>query len=183
LLFNDNNVAEVKPQRSRNTVMQILQHSVNMNHALVAGKVNGDGHSTASNQLNHVLGLAQRVCVHDYLIVVISDLSGWNELSVKRIKSLSRHNDLITTLIYDPLEKELPDSQQLVVSDGELQIEVDVRKRDLKHQFTERFVSSVEFLQRELKKYDVPVIPTNTVVPVQDQFRKSMGESAKAMQP
>ncbi|MGI9285256.1 MAG: DUF58 domain-containing protein [Pseudomonadales bacterium] len=181
LVFNDSSVAEIKPQRSRNTVMQILQHSVHMNHALVAGKVNDNGHSTASNQLNRVLGLAQRVCVHDHLIVVISDLSGWNELSVKRIKSLSRHNDLITTLIYDPLEKELPDSQQLVVSDGELQIEVDVRKRDLKNQFTEHFVSSVEFLQRELKKYDVPVIPTNTVVPVQDQFRKSMGESGKAM--
>lgn len=183
LIFNDSAVAEVKPQRSRNAVIKLLQQAVTMNHALAAGKPGPGKASAPHNQLNHVLGLAQRVCAHDYLLVVISDLSGWDELSVKRIRRMSRHNDLIATLIYDPLEKALPDSRQLVVSDGELQIEVNVRKRNLQHQFTERFVSGVEFLQRQLKKYDVPVIPIDTVSPAQEQLRQAIGEPAKAMPP
>ena len=74
------------------------------------------------------------------------------------------------------LKKELPDHQQLVVSDGDVQIEVDARKHQLKQRFTEGFVSSVDFLQGELRKYGVPVIPIDTEAPVHDQVRLALGQ-------
>jgi hypothetical protein len=67
----------------------------------------------------------------------------------------------------------------LIVSDGALQIEVDARKAELQQQFTREFVSGVDFLQGELKKYRVPVITAETVHPVQDQIRKAMGDAQR----
>lgn len=175
LVFNDHEIKQVKPQRSRNTAMQILHHTVAMNHTLSTGQGAGQGSGQNDEQLNRVLKEAERLCAHDCLIVVISDMSGWNQDTIKSIKRLTMHNDLIVPLVFDPLEKELPDHQSLVVSNGDVQIEVDARKLQLKQRFAEGFVSTVDYLQEALRKYHVPVIPIDTVLPVQDQVRKALG--------
>ncbi len=174
LLFNDNAIKEVKPRRSQATVMQVLQHTLAMNHLLAAGREQHQG----TVQLNRTLAEAERLCGHDYLLVLISDMAGWNDETVKRIKRLSRHNDIIAAQIYDPLEKQLP-NDQLVVSDGALQIEVDAREAVLQQQFTEDFVSGVEYLQRELKKYRVPILAIDTVDPAQLQIRRAIGDAQR----
>ncbi len=172
LVFNDQTIKEIRPQRSHNTALQILHSTVKMNHELHAEQkgLANDG------QINHALKEAERLCGHDCLVVIISDMSGWNEETIKRIKHLTLHNDLIVPLVFDALEKELPDQQQWVVSDGNSQIAIDARQSKLKQQFTEGFTSSVDFLQDELRKYGVPVIPIDTVQPVQDQVRKALGQ-------
>jgi len=176
LVFNDSDIKQIKPQRSRNAAMQILHHTVEMNHSLRAGQDTLKKNEQLNNQqLNKTLQAAERLCGHDMLVVVISDMSGWNSETIKRIKRLTVHNDLIVALVFDRLEKELPDQQQLVVSDGLVQIEVNAKKSQLKQQFSEGFTSDVDFLQSELRKYAVPVIPINTVEPVPDQVRKGLG--------
>ncbi len=174
LVFNDDTIQEIKPRRSRATVMQILQSTLDMNHLLASGREQYRG----SVQLNRCLREAERLCGHDYLLVLISDMAGWDDDTVKRIKRLSRHNDIIAAQIYDPLERQLP-SDQLVVSDGALQIEVDARQASLQQQFTEDFISGVEFLQRELKKYLVPIIPIDTIDPAQLQIRHAIGDARR----
>jgi len=175
LVFNDHQIKQVKPHSSRSTAMQILHHTVAMNHVLSAGQ------DTALNpvQLNNVLQEAERLCGHDSLIVVISDMCGWDEETIKRIKRLTGHNDLIVPLVMDPLEKTLPDHHQLVVSDGDRQIGVDTGKAQLKQRFTKSFVSSMDFLQGELRKIGVPVIPIDTVRPVLDQALQALGHPAR----
>ncbi len=42
--------------------------------------------------------------------------------------------------------------------------------------FTEYFTSRVEYLQAELSKHGIPVIPINTNETVPDQLRKTIGE-------
>ncbi len=172
LIFNDTDIIEVRPQRSRKTVLQILHHVLKFNHALKAD------YSDVQNdaQLNHVLREAERLSGHDYLIVIISDMSGWNEETVKRIKRLARHNDVMASLVFDPLEKTLPVNSQLVLSDGEMQIQVDSGKAGLNEQYTEHFDSAVEHLQQELNKHGIPVIPMNTVESVLSQVRKAIGQ-------
>lgn len=172
LVFNDTGVVETRPQRSRKTVMQILSNTIKANHTLSADC----GVEQNNAQLNLVLKEAERLCGHDYLVVIISDLSGWNTETVKRIKRLARHNDVMASLVFDPLEKALPDSSRLVLSDGDMQIQVDVDKGDLKGKYTDHFVSTVNFLQAELNKHGIPVMPMNTHDPVQDQVRQSIGQ-------
>lgn len=172
LVFNDTGIIETRPQRSRKNVMQILANLVTANHALTAD------YPAAQNtaQLNLALQQSERLCGHDYLVIIISDMSGWNEETVKRIKRLARHNDVMASLVFDPLEKDLPDSSQLVLSDGDMQIQVDVEKAGLKGKFSDEFVSAVEFLQQQLNKHGIPVLPMNTHDPVADQIRQAIGE-------
>jgi len=172
LIFNDTDIREIKPRRSRKTVMQILHTLIQFNHALGADT----DHPQNDSQLNNALKETERLCGHDYLIVIVSDLGGWNSQSTKRIKRLAWHNDIIASLIFDPLEKELPDKSKLVLSDGDMQIQVDSGKAGLRDKFTGGFVSGVEQLQSELRKHSVPVIPIDTVEPVANQVRRSIGE-------
>lgn len=174
LVFNDSDITETKPQRSRKTVLQILHHVLKFNHALKADYADTQNDA----QLNNALKEAERLASHDYLIVIVSDMSGWNDETVKRIKRLARHNDVMASLVFDPLEKKLPDSSQLVLSDGEMQIQVDSAKAGLNEQYTEHFDSTVEHLQHELNKHGIPVIPVNTVESVLDQIVKAIGQKS-----
>jgi len=172
LIFNDHEIIETRPHRSRKTVMQILHNVLTLNHKLSA--VYPDTQNDL--MLNKALKETERLSGHDYLIVIISDLSGWDGETVKRIKRLGRHNDVMVSLVFDPLEKTLPDSSKLVLSDGQMQIQVDAASQGLGEQFTERFESGVERLQSELNKHGIPVIPMNTTETVLDQIRKAIGE-------
>lgn len=172
LVFNDTEIIETRPHRSRKTVMQILQSVMTLNHALKAEYAVGQN----NEQLNLALREAERLSGHDYLIVIISDMSGWNDETVKRIKRLAQHNDVMASLVFDTLEKNLPDSSRLVLSDGDKQIQVDSGKAGLNQLYTEHFESAVEYLQSELKKHGIPVIPMNTRDDVLSQIRDAIGE-------
>ena len=176
LVFNDTDIVEIRPHRSRKTVMQILHRVLQFNHALKADYPDVQNNA----QLNLALKETERLSGHDYLIVIISDMSGWNAETVKRIKRLARHNDVMASLVFDPLEKALPDSGQLILSDGDMQIQVDAGKTGLKASYTEHFESSVEHLQQELNKHGIPVIPMNTSGNVLNQVRKAIGERSRA---
>lgn len=172
LVFNDSEILETRPKRSRRTVMAILHDVLKLNHNLHAE------YSMATNddQLNRVLKQAERLAGHDYLIAIISDMSGWNAETVKRIKNLRRHNDVIATLVFDPLEQNLPADSQLVMSDGDLQIQVDAAKGSLLKEYAEYFETGVEGLQAELHRHGIPVIPVNTCDSVVDQIRRAVSD-------
>lgn len=174
LVFNDHSIETVRPQRSRKTAMQILHHIVAMNHRLSAQSGSQNG-----GQLDQVLHAAARLCGHDCLVVLISDMDGWNAESLQRVKRIKAHNDLIVSLVFDPLEQMLPKQRQLVVSDGQLQIEVDTQAAELQNRFASEFVSRVDYLQAELKKYDIPVLLTDTVKPAHQQLRQALGQASR----
>ncbi|MFQ5345964.1 MAG: DUF58 domain-containing protein [Mariprofundus sp.] len=176
VIFTDNNIIEAKPRRSRKTTMQILHHIVSCNHALsadYAGKQN-------DAQLNRALKQTERISGHDGLIVIISDMSGWDQETVKRIKRLARHNDVVASLVFDPLEQSLPDHSQLVLSDGHLQLQVDTGKTGLGKDYSEHFDNRVDSLQQTLHRHGVPVIPLHTCAPVQEQIKQVIGKKRNA---
>jgi uncharacterized protein (DUF58 family) len=119
-VFNDTQVKEISPHRSRKRVMQILGEIVRLNQLL-----NVDTRSKANpNMLNQVLDRTFRTAKHDYLICIISDFYGMDENTKRLIKLMGQHNDVLAALIYDPLAAKPPQAGRFMVSDGELQVEV-----------------------------------------------------------
>jgi uncharacterized protein (DUF58 family) len=171
LIFNDTDIKEIRPQRSRNNVMQILNDLVLYNHQLEATTSQQQNES----QLNKALAEAERISGHDYLIVLISDMDGWDDETLLRIKRLRQHNDVIASLVFDPLEQALPKTQQLILSDGNQQIQVDGDKTALNDEFKKIFSNQVSYLKKIMAKYNIPVIPLTTDEPVLDQVRKALG--------
>jgi uncharacterized protein (DUF58 family) len=165
LVFNDKSITKIKPQRSRKTAMQILQSIVQMNHQLAAKQSNQN-----TMQLDHVLHQAERLCGHDCMLILISDLNGWNQQCLERVKRIKAHNDLIVSFVVDPLEQSLPQHKQLVISDGDLQICVDTELDHLKNKFDETFSAKLDSLRSVLSEYAVPLSLVDTISPAYQQL-------------
>jgi uncharacterized protein (DUF58 family) len=135
LVFNDSEIREIPPHRSRQRVMQILETLLEMNHALrVDGNIQPD-----QTMLNRVLGKVLHLAKHDYLIGIISDFSGADEETRRAVTRLAAHNDVMALFIYDPLEARLLSFGKIIVSQGDLQLEVDTGDGQFRRRFSEQF--------------------------------------------
>lgn len=173
VVFNDSEIREVRPHRSKKTVMQILNIIVEQNHALGVDR----GITSEPDMLNKTLEKVVHLAKHDYLVCIMSDFFGITDDTNRLIKLISRHNDVIIGLIYDPIAKELPDVGRIVISDSEKQIEFDMGSRKLREKYPEILEGRLKSLTDELTKYGVPVLPIHTAEGVAEQVRAVLGYS------
>jgi uncharacterized protein (DUF58 family) len=171
LVFNDREVREISPHRSRQQVMRILETVLQMNHAL---RVDGDIRPDPT-MLNRVLIRALQLAKHDYLVGLISDFSGVDEETRKAVTRLACHNDVIALFIYDPLEARLPSFGKIIVSQGDLQLEVDTGDAEFRRQFAEQFERRLKTARDLMLKRGIPVLPIHTAEGVRDQFMEVLG--------
>lgn len=171
IAFNDSDLVEIKARRSRATVLQILSAMVAQNQALGVGH----GLVAAPVMLNTALQHAERRSLHDATIVVISDFDGADDATRKMIGTMARHNDVVALLIHDPLQSDLPPSAAMTVTDGELQIQLEVGRDSVRRsimQATEARLKGVFAWTREL---GVPVLPLSAAEETAPQLRRLLG--------
>jgi uncharacterized protein (DUF58 family) len=171
ILFNDSKAVDARPTRNSRRVMGWLGDLTAMNNDLSVTA----GRGSNPEALADALLTLERNVSHDYLVVLISDFYGWNRTTLDTIRRISRHNDIVCALVYDPLEKDISRADKLVVSDGRFQIEIDPVHQGLGEKFEASFESSVAHVQDALKRHNIPVLPIETVTPVTDQLREKLG--------
>jgi uncharacterized protein (DUF58 family) len=171
LVFDDGDVVEIAPHRSRNQVMRILAAVVEKNHALRVDMPQQRGPS----MLNRVLERAARLAKHDYLVCLIGDASGADAETVRLVTLLGAHNDVLIIFIYDPLEAQLPDVGRLVVAEGELQLEVNTSDRGLRQRYNAEFEQRLERIRELSRQREIPVLPLSTATGVAEQVREHLG--------
>jgi uncharacterized protein (DUF58 family) len=171
ILFNDERSLEARPTRNERKVMGWLGDLADMNNALSVTP----GHDSDPEALGRALSLVERSVGHDYLVVLISDFFGWSEATLDTIRRINRHNDIVCSLVFDPLERDISQADRLVVSDGRYQLEIDARRHDLGRKYEASFSNTVAHVQGELKRHDIPVLPVETSTPVTDQLREQLG--------
>ena len=174
LVFNDSEVAEVRPQRSTSTVMRILQAIVLQNQALAIGP----GREPKAGMFNETLRRAERLVKHDGLVCIISDGYGHDEESRRILTRMAEHNDVLFAFVFDPLEAELPEAGPLVFGDGLRQLEVDTGKRGLREKFQGDFAQSRADGRKFLLQRETPVLPLSTAEGVAEQFRHRLGQAS-----
>jgi uncharacterized protein (DUF58 family) len=171
VVFDDVDMIEVRPHRSRQTVMRILQAVVEKNNALRATS----NIKPNPAMLNEVLETVARTAAHDYLIAIISDFDGADDDTRRIVSRLAQHNDVLAVSIYDPLATDLPDRGRWTVSDGELQIEMDISQAKVRKrvaEFADQRLQAIMSWQREL---GVPVLPLTTDEDPVTQVRRLLG--------
>ena len=176
LVFDDADVVEIRPHRSRKHVMRILHAILEKNRALSASSEV----SPAPGMLDEVLARARRLARHDHLIVILSDFDGAGEETRDHVAALAHHNDVIAAPIYDPLSTALPSGGRFVVSDGALQVEIDLGKERARRELgdlTDRRLAAVLAWQRELA---VGVLPLTTDDGPAEQVRARLGAGTRA---
>lgn len=171
VLFNDSEVIEFRPSRSRPAAMAAMAAMTGLNHQLSA-----DTRQAANAAcLRDALQKVERLVGHDYLVILISDFYGWDEEVLKSIKRIRQHNDLIAGLVYDPLEEQFTADTHFVVSDGDYQLEVPASDPRFRKSYTDDFQSSVAGIRSLLHKHDIPLLAINNVDPCVAQVQKQLG--------
>jgi len=175
IVFDDTEVTEIAPHRSRQRVMQILQTIIAKNHALTA-----EGTQTANpHMINTALARVVRSAKHDCLVCLIAGGGGADEETVRLCTQIAAHNDMLVVFVYDPMEAELPPGGRLVFADGELQIEVDGKDRRLGADFNEEFRQHLEWMRHITRQRQTPLIPISTERGVAEQVRDLLGRSRR----
>lgn len=176
LVFDDAGVRAFKPLRSRDRVRALLAEVVRANANLSAAQPD----LPASQGLNRALRGALLSAPHDCLVCVISDFAGADEETLRALRLLAAHNDVLAMLVFDPMAQQLPRSGRLVVTQGELQLEVAVgrqREREpLAHFFSDRLRQVAELLRRSR----VPLLSIDTAEEELPQLRRELGKQATA---
>ena len=171
IVFNDREIVEIKPQRSRDQVMRILETVTRFNHQLRAEPSSEPNPAIYNEALHHALRLA----THDYLITSISDGFGVNEETFRLGTRIAAHNDVIVLFIYDALEADLPRAGRLVFGQGAQQLEVDSADAKLRREFNTRFQDRFDAIEHFCRQRSVPRIPINTEQGVAEQIRARLG--------
>lgn len=176
LVFNDSKVVEVRPQRSRSTVMQILHAVLEQNHALsIDPKI-----ESKPGMFNEALRRCERLAKHDCLVCIISDGFGHDQESRQLLTRIAQHNDVLFAFIYDPLETDLPEAGQLVFGDGRRQLEVDTGDRKLRERYRDDFAAERAAGRRFLLQRETPVLPLSTSSGVVEQLQHLLGQSSSS---
>jgi len=170
VIFNDTDLVQSRPQRSQNAVMALLGNIVQMNHALHAEtEVEPD-----PGMLNRALEKALQLITHDTLVVVISDFFGVDELTKGLAARMAEHNDVLALLVHDPIRLQ-PATQNLTVSDGSLQMEIDLADKRVREKLADDYGDEQEQITHFLNRLAAPLLMISNEGDVVDQVRRLLG--------
>ena len=171
MVFNDSDISVIPPHRSRERVMQVLKEVTKKNHALsVKPELKPD-----PGQLNEVLRRVSALARHDCLVCLITDADGLNSETRRHITRLAEHNDVLAAFIFDPLEKDMPAAGRLRFADNKGQLEADTSSKKLRNAFQSEFEQKLERIQSASRRFSIPVLALQTINPVSDQIRETLG--------
>lgn len=171
LVFDDSGITEVRPHRSRRRVLQLLGAVVEKNNALRV-----DAGITANGaMLNQALEMVLRSAKHDALVVVISDFYGQDDVTLRLLTRMAQHNDVICALVYDPIKTQMPEAGRLVITDGDLQVELDTSKARHSRKLSDYFEEDLKHTKEQLIKVGVPVMLIHTAADPAEQVRRQLG--------
>lgn len=175
VIFDDSNVVRIRPLRSRSRIKVLFGAIARMNQALRAESDARTNYDQLDAALQGVLQLAG----HDYLICIVSDFAGATERTRKLLRQLSRHNDVIAAMIFDPLWQRMPEHRALVVSEGRLQVELRIEQEKVRAPLAELFKDRTAEVAALLRSSGVPLMALSTDEPAVDQVRRLFGERAR----
>ena len=171
LVFNDEHIDSVAPLRSRKRVEALCSRIVQRNAALSAGNPDHE----ADGQLDKVLQRCLALAGHDHLICIVSDFAGAGDRTLQLMRQLSAHNDVIALQVYDPLALNVPDSGHLMVTQGQLQVELAVQKRQVRQPLGDFLGGRLRDVASLLRRSQVPLLMISTALPAVDQLRDELG--------
>jgi len=169
LVFNDGESHEIRPHRSRDSLLRTLSTVAKLNRQLEASDVA----PLHPERLNEALRRAERLARHDYLVVVVSDFSGADDETRSLLLRMNARNDVLCALVHDPSATDLPPAESLVVSDGELQLELGGERA--RRKVSEMASSRIAALLDWQRSIGVPMLPLSSGDETAPQLRRLLG--------
>ncbi|MBD9517409.1 DUF58 domain-containing protein [Pseudomonas sp. PDM22] len=175
LVFGDRHIEYIRPLRSRARVEALCAAIVRYNHALHATHSDEDSPGQLDRLLRQCLGVAG----HDSLVVIISDFAGVTEQTLQLLRQLSAHNDVLALQVFDPIALQLPDKGRVTVTQGELQVELEVGRRQVHRPLGEFLSGRLKDVATLLRRSQVPLMMFSSGRDALEQLRGELGRLAR----
>jgi len=179
LVIGDDGIDSVRPLRSRTRIQALFAAIVRRNRALSARRPDQD----EAGLLNRTLEQALSMAPHDCLLCIISDFAGADAQTLRLLRLLAEHNDVVATLVYDPLALAVPAHGTLVVTQGELQVELQVERERVRQPLAELFSGRLREVAQLLRRSRLPLLSIDTEGDTAGQLRRELGRHAQRRRP
>ncbi|MEM9045143.1 MAG: DUF58 domain-containing protein [Pseudomonadota bacterium] len=170
IVFGDQTIAEFRPQRAGRAVNRLISAISTANQMLRA-----DVPPAPVLPLNEPLAAAARIAKKDHLVIVFSDFDEIDDQTEALVRRLAMTNDVILFAITDPISRVLPEGLKLVVSDGDLQAEIDTRSGNVRSALADMTSGRLAQVLDWSKRFDVPVLPLSAGEPTLPQIQHLLG--------
>ncbi len=176
LVFNDQQHEEVRPKRSQHAISQLLHQIDNFNHQLLDSNTGSLNHHDSNNQINIITLELRQIIRQGSAVFIISDFHGFNEVGIKQLYQLKRHNDVTAIIVSDPMESQLPITGGSLLTDGERRITVSLSSKKFRKEFAEQANQRRQSLQQSFIQYGIPSIEISTQDNAQKLLEKFYGK-------
>ena len=160
LVFNDEDHREIRPRRSRKTVLALLSQIAAYNRALPLTI------APRQDSFAHMLSNLRRIARPGSSLFLVSDFRGAaTERAREQLYELTKHTELTAIACGDPLETELPRAGTYAVTNGSERSELHTGDRHLRLRYRENLQQRRELLRRDLLRIGVPLLQAFTDQP------------------
>jgi len=177
LVFSDSEHHEVRPRRSKQSLLLLLSRLARCNQALHADLVD------SRDSFAPALRRAREVLRPGSLAMVLCDERSLSESAEQQLTLLARHTDLLLLPLSDPLDHQLPDAGLLRFADQAARLELDSSATPLRQAYAERGAARRLRWQRLAQRLRVPLLPLSTASDLLEQLRAQLQNPAGGPSP
>ena len=161
LVLGDYEVSEIRPKRSKSSVLRLL-HFIHEHNNALPQRLHEPAEQTSELSLSTALEDARRLNKPGSAIFIISDFQDFDERCSKQLFQLAKHNEVTAIKVFDQLESHLPPAGDYEVTDGSQRGLLNTRDRKTQRHFAERYASWNENLQSAMAQSGVPLVSLQT---------------------
>ena len=172
IVFNDAQIEAAPPACNIGAAMRLIESIASQNSELRAHSALPRAPGQLDAALKAAAGLGAQGSLRDHLIVVISDFHGHGPRTRELLIGLAARNEVLAVQIYDPFLFDMPKTGAIIVTGGELQIDLDFgdgRIRRSLYEFAEAPGKEILAFERQL---GVPVTPLSAAEETAPQIRR-----------
>lgn len=176
IVFSGNSHREVRPRRSKHSVLRLLHEIHDFNHQLSVNRTEPD-----QDYLTGALSKVRRVARHGSAIFLVSDFRAFNEQAKLHLRRLARNNDLVGVLVSDPLERQLPSPDLYTITDGTNKSRINTANPRYREDYEQAYKAYIAGLKDEFARIRSPLLEVSTHEPLVDSLpRKFAAQAARS---
>ncbi|MBS7661019.1 DUF58 domain-containing protein [Pseudomonas lalucatii] len=177
LVFGNHEQHEIKPRRSKQSLLQLLNRLARANQALHGDQL------PRRDDLALALRRAREVLRPGSLVALLCDERSLNDSGEQQLQLLARHTDLLLLPLSDPLDHALPAAGLLRFAAQDAQLELDTHDAELRQSYRALGEARQARWQRLAQKLGVPLLPLSTQSELIEQLRHLLNVHQPRKQP
>ncbi len=174
LVFNEDSHQEIRPRRSRKTVLALLSQIATYNRALPLNA------TAEQNSFAHMLSNLRHIARPGSSLFMISDFRGASDDGAREhLFELAKHTELTAVACNDPLESELPRAGTYAVTNGSARSELHTGDHQLRRDYRLRLQQQRDLLRTDLLRLGVPLLQASTDQPPFSLLKNYYGDTRR----